>query len=116
MVRERGSRTDQGDYESIPDDGPWFAARLMERGGPASKVRRRENSTDAKVPRGYELLVAPKDENGDAVVITTGAVVQTECPVLGSPTIELSTAPEVLTNGRRLIGYFAFAVKTKDSP
>lgn len=116
VTRARGERSAQGQYDGgAPVLGPWFRARLMERGGPAGKSRRRPEGTDARVARGYELLADTVDENGAAVVLTASAEVETDCPVLGSPSFELDGRPERLTNGRRLIGWRAFSVDPSDA-
>jgi hypothetical protein len=115
LTRARGARNGQGEYEDSdpPTPGPWFAARLMERGGPADK--RRRGQTDARVPRGYELLTDTTATDGTAVVLTASSLVESECAILGSPTLELSGAPEKLTDGVEHIGWFAFAVKPGDA-
>jgi hypothetical protein len=87
----------------------------MERGGPAAKQRRRAEGTDARVPRGYELLADTVDETGAPVVLSASSLVETDCPVLGSPSFELDGRPERLTNGRRLIGWRAFSVDPGDA-
>lgn len=104
--RKGVTRDAQGSYGREPVQGPWIPARVMERGGVAGKSRARENSTEARVVRGYELLLYTTDEHGDPVdKPTAAAVFETDCPVLGSPTIALSGEPEVLNNGVDLIGY-----------
>jgi hypothetical protein len=107
--RVRGARSPQGEYAMTVAPGPWFGARLMESGGVAAETRRRPGSTEARVARGYELLAGPVDETGATVVLSASSVVETDCPVLGSPTLELSGDPE------KLIGWMAAAVKAKDA-
>lgn len=114
ISRERAARNAQGEYESEPVTGAWFNARLMQRGGVNAKQRREGTGGDARVVRGYELLAQPNDENGDPVVLSASALVQTDCPLLGSPTLELSGEPEKLNNGTRHIGWMAYADKPKD--
>jgi hypothetical protein len=115
VSRTRGARNVEGEYPLAPAPGPWFKARLMERGGVAAERRRRTNSTDAKVSRGYELLVDTVDETGAAVTISASSIVETDCPILGSPTLELEGEPERLNNGTLAIGWVAFAQKAKDA-
>jgi hypothetical protein len=116
LSKVRGTRNAQGERPVTPGTpGPWFDARLMERGGPAGKSRRRPEGTDARVARGYELLADAVDEAGAPVVLSASDVVETECSVLGSPTIELSTKPERLTDGEELIGWLAYSVDPSDA-
>lgn len=116
VVREQGPRNAQGERQTLPaEGGPWFKARLMERGGVNAKRRRGQNTTDAKVTADYELLADYVDENGDPVVLTASNVVETDCDLLGSPVLELSGKPEHLNNGRREIGWMAFANRAKDA-
>lgn len=116
LPRGRTARNAQGEYEEAAGAaGPWFAARLMERGGPASKSRRRPQSTEAVVERGYELLADTVDQAGGPVVLTASSLVETDCEVLGSPTLELSTRPEKLTNGVDHIGWLAYAAAPSDA-
>ena len=115
--RRAPTRSDQGSYDTEPTTGPWIPARLMERGGVAAKSRPggQQPSSEARVQRGYELLLGPVDENGDATERpTASAVYETDCAVLGSPTIELSGDPEVLTNGTALIGFLCYGDVPKD--
>jgi hypothetical protein len=116
LPRTRGARNAQGEYPEVAGTpGAWFRARLMERGGPAGEARRRPQTTEASVVRGYELLADTVDETGAPVVLSASSIVETDCPVLGSPVLELATRPEVLTNGRRVIGYQAFAAAPSDA-
>lgn len=117
LTRAAGARNAQGEkVDAAPVAGPWFRARLMERGGPASKRRRRPpEGTDAVVKRGYELLASPVDLAGAAVVLTASSLVETDCPILGSPTLELDGKPEKLTNGVRHIGWMSYAVEARDA-
>lgn len=104
-----GPRSDQGEYDSLPLETPWIKARVMERGSVAPKTRLRPNTTEARVERGYEILLDFVDENGgDVAKPNASAVFESMCPVLGDPIITLSGEPEVLTNGRRLVGYMCF--------
>ena len=81
----------------------------MERGGVAAKARRRPQTSDARVERGYEILLDTVDVDGFAIEKPKAtAIVETDCPVLGSPTIQLSGEPEALNNGVDLIGYMAY--------
>lgn len=116
VTRPLGVRNEQGERvvgEPVP--GPWFRCRVMERGGPAAKSRRRPDGSDARVARGYELLAAPVDVNGDPVVLSASDEVETDCPILGSPRFELAGRPEKLTDGRRHIGWLAFSVDPGDA-
>ena len=104
-----GPRSAQGAYAEGPLEGPWIAARVMERGGVAAKTRGRPDSTEARVARGYELLLDFIDELGEFVAKPpASAVFETDCPILGNPRIELSGEPEILNDGEELIGYMAF--------
>lgn len=114
LERVVGTRNAQGERETTVVAGPFFRARLMERGA-AREGRRRQSSTDARVARGYELLASPTDENGELVVLTASCEVETDCPVLGSPTIQLDAQPELLTNGTERIGWAATGVKVGDA-
>jgi hypothetical protein len=87
----------------------------MERGGPAGKSRRRPEGSDARVARGYEILADTVDELGAPVVLSASDEVETDCPILGSPTFELSGRPEKLTDGRRHIGWLAYSVDPGDA-
>src|ERR1044071_8408164 len=89
--RQRGGpRNAQGEYESMDresdDDAiPWIRARVMERGAVAAKTRRRPDTTEARVQRGYEILLDFVDEHGEAVEKpSASAVLETDCPVLGN--------------------------------
>lgn len=116
LVRSRGPRDPQGEYPlSEPVPGPWFSARLMERGAVAPERRRRTSGTDARVARGYELLADMVDEAGAPVVLSASALVETDCPLLGSPTLELDGEPERLNDGEEMIGWMCFAQKVKDA-
>lgn len=95
--------------------GPWFAARVMERGGPAGKSRRRPDGTDARVARGYELLADAVDESGAPVVLAASNLVETDCPILDSPSFELASRPEKLTDGVEHIGWLAYSVMPSDA-
>jgi len=108
--QKRGAvRSAQGSYAREPIEAPWIPARVMERGAVAAKSRRGQQTTEARVQRGYELLIGPVDEDGAPVEKpTASARFETDCPILGNPTIELSGEPEVLTNGVDLIGYMAY--------
>lgn len=89
--------------------GAWIPARVMERGGVAAKARGAQASTEARVARSYEMLLGSEDENGAAVEQpTASSVFETDCPVLGSPTIPLDGDPEVLNDGDTLIGYLVY--------
>lgn len=114
--RQGVSRNGQGEYESEPVWGPWIAARVMERGGVAAKARRFATSTAAVAERGYEVLLDTVDVNGNAVEVpAAGAVLETDCDVLGSPTIALSGIPEILNNGDELIAILCYGDIPKDS-
>jgi hypothetical protein len=113
--RVAGERDDEGEYELEDRPGPWFAARLMERGGVGGRDRRRGGqATDARTERGYELLAGPVDEAGAPLVLEAGDLVETECPVLGSPTVELAGRPEKLNQGDEHIGWVAYATVAGD--
>lgn len=109
--RERApARTAQGAYPTALIEAPWIDARVMERGSVAPKSRRWPYTTEARIVRGYELLLDGVDEFGDVVAKpTASAVFETDCPVLGSPVLTLSGETEVLTNGEDLIGYLCHA-------
>ena len=115
-VRTKGARDAQGERAlSAPGFSAWVDARLMERGAVAARTRRRAGmSSEARVGRGYELLLGPIDRAGAAIEPKAGDIVQTDCPVLGSPTIELDGEPERLNNGEETIGWLAYATKPKD--
>lgn len=110
---ERGTtRNDQGEVAQVAVTGPWIPARLMERGGVSSKARSGSGgaSAEARVARSYELLLGAVDETGVPVTFpTASAEFETDCPILGSPTIPLDGDPEVLNNGVDLIGYLIYA-------
>lgn len=109
---ERGNtRNAQGEYAQVATTGPWIPARLMERGGVSSKARGTSGGgAEARVARSYELLLGAVDVNRQAVVFpTASAEFETDCPILGSPTIPLDGDPEVLNNGKDLIGYLIYA-------
>lgn len=115
LVRPTGARNAQGEYETgQPVPGPWFAARLMERGAVSPERRRRTNGTDAVVARGYELLADTVDEAGVPVVLSASSLVETECALLDSPTLELDGEPEKLNDGEEHIGWMAYAAKARD--
>lgn len=107
--RRTGGRDAQGAYATEPFTGPWIRARVMERGAVSPKRRRApEASTQARVERGYELLIDAIDMAGAVVEKPTAAAVfETDCPILGNPVIQLSGETEILTDGRRLIGFLA---------
>jgi hypothetical protein len=87
----------------------------MERGSVAAKARPRSGSTEARVDRGYEILLDDSDEDGlDYARPTASMVLETDCPILGNPVIQLSGEPEVLTNGDDLLGYYLFGDVVKD--
>ena len=86
----------------------------MERGAVSDKRRRRDDGTDSRAPRGYELLTNPLAIDGTPVVLSASDLIETDCPLLGSPTVELSGEPEKLNNGKRHIGYMCYAVAPKD--
>jgi hypothetical protein len=88
----------------------------MERGAVASKRRREpEATTEARVERGYEILLDFIDLAGDPVQKPTAAATfETDCPVLGDPTITLSGEPEHLTNGVREIGWMCWGDVPKE--
>lgn len=109
-LQRAGVRSAQGAYASAPIEAPWIDARVMERGSVAAKTRRRPDTTEARIVRGYELLLDGVDELGDVVVKpTASAVFETDCAVLGNPVLTLSGETEVLTNGEDLIGYLCHA-------
>lgn len=104
-----------GEVETEEFAGPWIRARVMERGSVAAKGRRSPETTAARVERGYEVLLDFVDLAGAPVAKpTASAVFETECAVLGNPTVHLSGEPEVLTNGVRLIGYLCHGDVPKD--
>lgn len=116
LTRARGARDAQGQYAAgDPVPGPWFAARVMERSGPAAKGRRRPSGTDSRVARGYELLADAVDEAGAAVVLSASDLVETECAILDSPSFELDVKPEKLTDGVEHIGWLAYSVVPSDA-
>lgn len=113
--RRGATRNAQGAYEQEPFTGPWIPARLMERGGVAAKARRGQEAVEARVDRGYELLLDFEDETGATVDRpTASSVFETDCPVLGSPTVELNGEPELLNNGADMIGYCCYGDVPKD--
>lgn len=115
--RKLETRNAQGAYDTAPFTGPWIKARVMERGAVAPKRRREpEQTTGARVERGYEMLLDSIDDDSGAPVAKppASAVFETECEILGNPTIELSGEPETLTNGVALIGYMAYGDVPKD--
>jgi hypothetical protein len=122
LARQVGSRRGvtrnaQGAYDQELVTGPWIPARVMERGAVAAKSRAggQQPSSEARVQRGYELLVGPEDEAGaDVERPTASSTFETDCPALGSPTIELSGEPEVLNDGEDLIGYVCFGDVPED--
>lgn len=80
----------------------------MERGGVAPETRGggAVPEPDVRVARGYELLLGAVDENNDPVAKPTASdVFETDCPILGNPTIPLAGDPEVLNTGTDLVGY-----------
>lgn len=88
----------------------------MERGGVALKSRRAPETTAAVVQRGYEVLLDTVDETGASVDPPgAGAVLETDCDVLGSPTIVLSGAPELLNNGAEMIAILCYGDVPKDT-
>jgi hypothetical protein len=104
-----GSRTAQGEFPTVLVTGPWIPARVMERGGVATKARGGQDSTEARVARSYELLLGASDEMGGPVALPTGSsVFETDCPILGSPTIPLDGDAELLNNGTDLIGFLCY--------
>jgi hypothetical protein len=110
-----GARDGQGAYPSVVVTGPWIPARLMERGGVASKSRRGQATVAAVVERGYELILDSEDENGQEYPRpTASALFETDCPILGSPLVVVTGEPEVLNNGDDLIGYLLTADVAKD--
>lgn len=115
-VADAASRDAEGSMQdtAAPTAGPWIRARVMERGGPASR-RREEGSTAGRVSRGYEVLLDLVDELGDPVSIPAGARLETECEPLGNPLIDLDGQPSVLNNGRRVIGLQAFGARPGES-
>jgi hypothetical protein len=106
----RGStRSAQGEYQQVAELGPWIPARLMGRGGVAPKTRAANVSTEAGVQGAYELLLGPVDEDSNPIQApTASSVFETDCPVLGSPTISLNGEPEILTNGADLYGFLCY--------
>lgn len=106
----RGStRSAQGEYERVPFTGPWVPARVMLRGAVSPKSRGANVSTEARTVRGYELLLEAEDETGAPIdAPTANSVFETDCPVLGNPTITLNGEPEWLNNGDELFGYMAY--------
>jgi hypothetical protein len=114
-LRRGETRSAQGSYEMEQVTGPWIAARVMERGGVAGKSRRGSQQAAERVDRGYELLIDTVDMVGGAPVeLTASAVLETDCPVLGNPVVQLSGDPEVLNNGSELIGFLAYGDAVKD--
>ena len=107
---ERGvTRSDQGEYEQVAVTGPWIAARVMERGGVSAKARTDAADSEARVARSYEILVGCVDETGAAVTFPTGSTtLQTDAPILNSPTIPLDGDPEVLNDGTKVIGFLCY--------
>lgn len=106
-------RNAQGEYDEPDTDeaprGPWFAARLMETTGAPAKNRRQPGSADARVVEPYELLAMPAAEDGSPVELTASSLVETDCPLLGSPTLLLAGRPEKLNDGETHIGWRALA-------
>lgn len=101
--------------EGEPTPGPWVAARVTLRGGPAAGQRRNATTVAVTAKTAYELLLAPVDEFGAPVEVpAAGGVWETDCEVLGSPTLHLESAGETLTNGRRPYGYLAYGGKPGD--
>jgi hypothetical protein len=115
--RQRGLvRGAQGDYTTAPAWGPWFDVRVMRRGSVAPKVRRRPGAgSDARVIEGFEILADTVAEDGTDVALTASMRLETDCPVLGSPVLELSGSPEPLNDGTNLIGWLAYADLPKDA-
>jgi hypothetical protein len=113
---EPAERDAQGAYETEAFAGPWIRARVMERGAVAAKRRRRpEESTEARVERGYELLLDYIYLAGDPVAKPTAAATfETDCPILDNPTIVLSGEPEHLNDGRREIGWMCWGDVPKE--
>lgn len=113
---EPAERDAQGAYATEAFTGPWIRARVMERGAVGAKRRRRpEESTEARVERGYELLLDFIDLAGDPVEKPTAAATfETDCPILNDPVIVLSGEPEVLNTGSRLIGFMAYGDVPKE--
>lgn len=107
---EPAVRDAQGAYAMEEFAGPWIRARVMERGAVAAKRRRRpEETTEARVERGYEILLDYIDVDGDPVEKPTAAATfETVCPILGDPVIVLSGEPEHLNDGRREIGWMCY--------
>jgi hypothetical protein len=115
--RRRGPVRDaQGAYVTEPTASAWFDARVMRRGSVAPKTRRRPGAgSDARVVAGFEVLADTIDDDGHDVVLTASSRLETDCPVLGSPTLELSGEPEPLNDGTNLIGWLAYADLPKDA-
>jgi hypothetical protein len=119
-----GARDAQGEYgrPAEPEAGPWIDARIMRSRGSSSKRRRAPDATEAVVNLPFEVLVAPTvlvpDGAGgvveEAVELTGSAILETDCPVLGDPTLELSGTPELLNDGEDRIGWFGQATIAKD--
>lgn len=111
-----GTRNEQGEMEEVPDTGPWILARVMERGGVAPGSRRSQFSTAERVSQGFEMLLdTVDDETGaDVDVPVAGSTWETDCPVLGSPTLTLSGDGDTLNNGSELIAYDCYATVPKD--
>jgi hypothetical protein len=115
-----GARGAQGEYERppvVPDRGPWIDARIMRTRGSQSKRRRAQEATEANVTVPYEVLLAPEVTVGgvtQAVTLTASAILETDCPVLGNPTLELAGEPEPLNDGEGLIGWYGQASIAKD--
>lgn len=117
---EAGERNDQGEYArpAEPDPGPWVEARVMVPRGSQAKRRRGQDSTAAAVTAAYEVLIAPTvrvDAVEQPVVITASSILETDCPVLGSPTIEMVGRPELLNDGEDPIGWFGQANEHRDA-
>lgn len=108
-------RNDEGAYDDVPYEGPWFAARIMEVTNAPAKGRRRPESTDARAVAPYEILADAVDEDGVPVVLTASSRLETECDVLGSPTLELAGKPEKLNDGEEHIGWYGRANVPKDA-
>ncbi len=111
VVRASG-RDAQGSRQETagaPVAGPWVAARVLELGGPPRGRRRSPNSSAAQVVHAFEVLFGAELESGEPWAgPPPGARIQTDCGVLGNPTIDLDGRAETLNDGEDVIGYRAF--------
>lgn len=107
-------RNSQGEYAGATKLSPWIAARIMQRGAVSPERRRRAESSASRVARGYEILLAPVDEDGTPVTVTASSVLECEAEILASPTLEISGEPELLNDGEERIGWLLWADAPKD--